>query len=152
MTCLSALGYWRYLLGLTLSLHRCLGRSGWPAQSSAGLVVSHHLTIFLLMKTLISTLEGTRVHRPTNVVPGVGGRGRSWNLPRGFGMLEYSETILPSVESLRSSLQDKLSFMSGGAAGDLWRHQQWSPSWISLWFRNQGETMRNGDFFAWHEK
>ena len=33
MTCFSALGYWRYLLWLTLSLRRCLGRSGWPAQS-----------------------------------------------------------------------------------------------------------------------
>ena len=35
-----------------------------------GLVVSHHLTILLLMKTLILILGGTRVHRYTNVVQG----------------------------------------------------------------------------------
>ena len=33
-------------------------------------------------------------------------------------MLQYFETILPSVESLGSSQQDKVYFMGGGAAGD----------------------------------
>ena len=33
MTCLSALGYWKCLLWLTLSLRRCLGSTGRPTQS-----------------------------------------------------------------------------------------------------------------------
>ena len=37
--------------------------------------------------------------------------------------------------------------MGGGAAGDLWRHQQWSPSWILPRIGNQVKTTRNGDFF-----
>ena len=41
-----------------------------------------------------------------------------------FDMLQCFETILPSVESLWSSVQDKVYFMGGDAAGDLWRHQQ----------------------------
>ena len=36
-----------------------------------------------------------------------------------FDMLQYFETILPSVESLSSSLQDEVYFMGGGAAGGL---------------------------------
>ena len=43
-------------------------------------------------------------------------------------MLQYFETILPLVESLWSSLQGEVEFMGGGAAGGLWRHQQWTPS------------------------
>ena len=46
-----------------------------------------------------------------------------------FYMLQYFETVLPWVESLWSSLQDEVYFMVGGAAGGLWRHQTWSPSW-----------------------
>ena len=34
-------------------------------------------------------------------------------------MLQYFETILPSVESLRCSQQDEVCFTGGGAAGDL---------------------------------
>ena len=34
-----------------------------------------------------------------------------------FDKLQYFETILPSVESLWSSLQDEVYFMGGGAAG-----------------------------------
>ena len=45
-------------------------------------------------------------------------------LPGGFDMLQYFETILPSVESLGSSQQDEVYFMGGGAARDPWRHQQ----------------------------
>ena len=40
-------------------------------------------------------------------------------LPRVFDMLHYSETILPSLESLSSSQQDEVYFMCGGAAGGL---------------------------------
>ena len=39
-------------------------------------------------------------------------------LPRIFDMLQYFETILPSVESLLSSQQDE-DAMSGGAVGGL---------------------------------
>ena len=40
-------------------------------------------------------------------------------LPRVFDMLQYFETILPSVESLLSSQQDQLYFMGSGAGGGL---------------------------------
>ena len=46
-------------------------------------------------------------------------------LPRVIDMLQYFETILPSVETLWSSLQYDVYIMGGGAAGGLWRHQQW---------------------------
>ena len=40
--------------------------------------------------------------------------------------------------------------MGDGAAGGLWRHQQWSPSvppsWILPRIRNQVKTARNGNF------
>ena len=38
---------------------------------------------------------------------------------RGFDMLQYFETILPLVESLRCSQQDEVYFMGGGAGGGL---------------------------------
>ena len=34
-------------------------------------------------------------------------------------MLQYFETILPSVENLRSSLKDEVYFMGDGAVGGL---------------------------------
>ena len=43
----------------------------------------------------------------------------SWNPPLVFDMLQYFETILPSVESLWSSLEDEVYFMGSGAAGGL---------------------------------
>ena len=62
-------------------------------------------------------------------------------------MLQYFETILPSVGILRSSLKDEVYYMGGGAAGGLCRHQQWSPSWppscILPRIRNQVKTSRN---------
>ena len=39
--------------------------------------------------------------------------------PSVFDMLQYFETILPSVESLQSSLQYEVYFVGGGAAGGL---------------------------------
>ena len=45
-------------------------------------------------------------------------------LPRVSDMLQYFETILPSVENLWSSKQDEVHSMAGGATGGLWRHQQ----------------------------
>ena len=51
------------------------------------------------------------------------------------------------VESFWSSQQDEIYFMGGGATGDLWRHQQWSPSWplflILPWIKNQVKTAKN---------
>ena len=69
-------------------------------------------------------------------------------LPRVFDMLQYFETILPSVESLWSSQQDEVYFMGGGATGGLWRHQQCPPSWILPRIRNQVKTARSGNFFV----
>ena len=46
--------------------------------------------------------------------------------------------------------------MGGAAAGGLWRHQQWLPSWPPSWIlpriRNQVKTARNGNFlcFKWN--
>ena len=41
-------------------------------------------------------------------------------------------------------------FMGVGAAGGLWRHQQWSPSWLPSWIlpriRNQVKTAGNSNF------
>ena len=50
-------------------------------------------------------------------------------LPRVFDMLQYFEAILPLVERLRSSQQYEVYSKGSGAAGGLWRHQQWSPFW-----------------------
>ena len=68
------------------------------------------------MRTLLTLSD---VHTPT-VVQG----GLMEPLPRIFDMLQYFETILPSMESLWSSQQDEVYFMGGGAAEDLWSHQQ----------------------------
>ena len=54
--------------------------------------------------------------------------------------------ILPSVESLCSSLQDEVYFVDEGAAGGLWRHQTWSSSWILSRIRNQVKTVRINAF------
>ena len=75
----------------------------------------------------------TQIHTPTVVL---------------FHMLQYFETILPSVESLWSPWQDRVYFMGNGAAGGLERHQQWSPSWILPRIRNQVKIARNGDFLC----
>ena len=39
-------------------------------------------------------------------------------------------------------------FMSDGVTGGLWRHQQWSPSWILPRIRNQVKTAINGFSFC----
>ena len=50
------------------------------------------------------------------------------------------------------SLQAKVYFMGGFAAGDLWHYQQWSPSWppsyILSRIRNQVKNSENEYFFA----
>ena len=79
-----------------------------------------------------------------------GTRGNWWNSDWVFDLLQYFEMILPSVESLCSSLQDEVYFMDEGAAGGLWRHQTWSPSWPLSWIlsriRNQVKTVRINTF------
>ena len=47
-----------------------------------------------------------------------------------FYILQYFQTILPSVKSLWSSLRDEVYLMGGGAAEGLWRHQTWRPFWL----------------------
>ena len=66
-------------------------------------------------------------------------------------MLQYFETMFSLVESLWPSYQDEVYFMGGDAAGGLWRHQKWSPSWILPRIGNQVKTARNGKFlcFTW---
>ena len=61
------------------------------------------------------------------------------------------------AESLWSSFkQNEVYFMGGGAAGGLWRHQQWSPSWPPSWIlpsiRNQIKTTRNSNFMYFTSK
>ena len=65
-----------------------------------------------------------------------------------FWYLQYFETILRSVESLWTTQQDEVCFMGVGAAGGLWHHQQWSPSWILPRIRNQVKIAINGNFFV----
>ena len=40
-------------------------------------------------------------------------------LPRVYNIMNYFESILPSVKSLLSSLEDESYLMGGGAAGGL---------------------------------
>ena len=87
------------------------------------------------------TLGRARRHTPTVVQGGEA----LMELPWVFDMLHYFETILPLVESLWSFLQHEGYFLGGGAAGGLWRHQTWSPSWPPSWIlsrtRNQLKTV-----------
>ena len=77
-------------------------------------------------------------------------------LPWIFDMLQYFETILPSVKSLWSSIRDEVYFMGGGAAEGLWHHQTWWPFWLSSCIlsriRNQVKTVRVNIFCAQHVK
>ena len=78
--------------------------------------------------TVFNPWTYTQIHTPPWYM---GGGGRlNGTPPQSFDMLHDFETILPSLENLWSSWQDEVYFMGGDAAEDLWRHQQWSPSWI----------------------
>ena len=74
----------------------------------------------------------TKSHTPTVVQGGGGGRKTP---PWVFDILQYFETILPSVESLWSSLQDELF---------------WWPSWILSKIRNQVKTVDRINTFFLH--
>ena len=120
-------------------------RVEWKIPSSFN--KSRTFDLWLIVQTLyINPRMYTQIHTPTVVQGGV----NEPPPPRVFDMLQYFKTIVPSVESFWSSLQDKVYFMGGGAAGGPWRHQQWSssrpPSWISPRIRNQVKTARNGVF------
>ena len=92
----------------------------------------------------------TQIHTRT-VVRGGGGVWRNPS-PEFFGKLQYFETIFPSLESLWSSQQDDAQFIGGGAAGGLWRRQQWSPSWTLPRIRNEVKTAINKHFALLHPK
>ena len=113
------------------------------------LLLIGHLELYKNIFTVL-TLGRTRKFIPP---PCYKGRGEVWMkpLPKVFDMLQHFETILPSLESLWSSLQDEVYFMGCGAAGGLWRHQQWSSPWILPRIRNQVKTSRNAHFCVWHE-
>ena len=84
---------------------------------------------------LLNPRTYTQSHTPTVVQGGGGGGG--WFTPSWVYLyVAVFETILPSVESLWSSLQDEVNVMGGGAAGGMRRHQTWSPSWILVKIRN----------------
>ena len=91
-----------------------------------------------------------RTHKviPPPWYKGKGGGG--WRTPPWvFEILQHFETILPSVESFWSSLQDEIYVIGGVAVGGLWRHQKsWSPSWIFFRIRNQVKTVKINDFCA----
>ena len=55
--------------------------------------------------------------RTCKLIPPTVEQGGWMDPPRVFDMLQYFETILPSEESLWSSLQDEVYFMGGGTAG-----------------------------------
>ena len=71
--------------------------------------------------------------------------------PQGFWSVAVFRKDFPSVEILWFSPQNLVYFMGGGAAGDLWRHQTWSPSpplsWILSRIRDQVRTVRINNFF-----
>ena len=120
MTCLSALGYWKCLLWLTLSLRRCLGSTGRPTQSrgrSSRISPSDYRPTYENVKIIHRGCTRTQTYQR-----GTRGGGEMGEVLIFWSILEYSETILPSGESLWSSLQDKVYFMSGVAAGGLWRN------------------------------
>ena len=77
----------------------------------------------MLLLLLFNLRTHTQTDTPTVVQRG--GSSRMEPLPVVFYMLYYFEMILPLVESLWSSLQNEVYFIGDGAAGGLWRHQQW---------------------------
>ena len=85
---------------------------------------------------------------PPTVLQGGRRQGLMEPLPRFIDLLRYFETISPLVEILWSSQQDEVYFMVGSAAGGLWRHQQWMPSWILPRIRNQVKIAIDGNFFV----
>ena len=73
-----------------------------------------------------------------------GREGGWWSPPWVFVLLQYL------IFDILSSLQHEVYFMGGGAAGGLWLHQTWLPSWPPSWIlsriRNQVKTVRINNF------
>ena len=91
----------------------------------------------------------TQIHTPTVIQ---GGLGLIEPVLRIFDMLQlvFRNDFALSGKALIFST--RWGLMGGGAARGLWRHQQWSPSWLSSRIlsriRNQDKTARNGNFLC----
>ena len=92
----------------------------------------------------------TQIHT-TTVAQGVGGGGMDgipllsfWYVAVFWNNFAFSGKPLIFLTRLQ------VYFIGGGAAGGLWRHQQWSPSWLPSWIlpriRNQVKTVGNSNF------
>ena len=92
-------------------------------------------------------------HRPPLWYNGGGGGGLMdpplYNVV--FDMLQCLKRILPSMESLWSSLHNEVYFVGGGTAGFLWhlktRLSSWPPDWVLSRIRNQVKKIEKY-FFA----
>ena len=103
--------------------------------------------------TYCGIMEAKSFNVHTNSYPHIGTRrggrkGVMEPLLRVFDLLQYFETILPSVESLWSSQKDEVYFIGGGAIEGLWRHQQCPRSWVLTRIRNQVKIASSGNFFV----
>ena len=115
---------------------------GWIISIS---VLNHLENFFFFLFAL--TLGRTRKAIPPPLYKGVGGREVMKPLPWFFDMLQYVGKVLPSVENLSSYWQDEVYSMDAGAAGGLWRHHRWLPSWILPRIINH-VTERTGSFLC----
>ena len=84
------------------------------------------------VKKFILTFGRTymKIHTPTMVQEEGGGR------------------IDPQEFLICCSISNDFTFSKKMAKNGVWRHQQWSPSWILPRIRNQVKTGRNGGFFV----
>ena len=82
------------------------------------------------MEGCINLRTYTQSHTPT-VVQGGGG----WLNPSlSFWYIAvFRNDFAFSGKPLMFFLQDEVYFIGGGAIGDLWRRQTWSPSWQPSW-------------------
>ena len=142
--------YFFYLMVFVVFIFLCTNLFLFLLQKIWNMKYNYYYCKFTTWSTTL-TLERTCKFIPPPWFRGGGVEGGGWNQPLVFDMFQYFEAILPAVESLWSPLKDEVHFMGGGAAGGLWHHQQWSPSWPPSWIlpriRNQVKTTRNGDFF-----
>ena len=78
----------------------------------------------------------------------------SENLPKlSKGRMQYfscpeAKLKEPTLNRKCKQLFNEQVVMGAGAAGGLWRHQQWPPSWILQRIKNQVKTARNGNFLC----
>ena len=100
----------------------------------------------IVFKGFILILGSTRIFVPP---PWHKGGGDGWNPSPEFLICcsilkQFYRTPLIFLTRLQ------VYFMGVGAAGGLWRHQQWSPSWLPSWslerIRNQVKTAGNSNF------